>query len=111
MPCSARASASCSPAARASARISWSRRSASARLPRPNTVLGRGNLAEAERRLQEILADARAAGEQDAEARAEHGIAVALYHMGHATEAIPHAWHAFELYEEDDSRMRALNDV
>src|SRR6266704_1138386 len=56
------------------------------RIGRANTVLGRGNLAEAERRLQEILADARAAGEQDAEARAEHGIAVALYHMGHATE-------------------------
>ncbi len=81
------------------------------RIGRANTVLGRGNLAEAERRLQEVLADARAAGEQDAEARAEHGIAVAHYHMGQAAEAIPHAWRAFELYEEEDSRMRALNDV
>src|SRR5207245_1756714 len=82
-----------------------------ARIGRANTVLGRGNIAEAERRLQGILADARVAGAQDAEARAEHGIAVALHHMGQAAEAIPHAWRAFELYEEDDSRMRALNDV
>ncbi len=81
------------------------------RIGRANTVLGRGNLAEAERRLQEILADARAAGERDAEARAEHGIAVAFYHMGQSAEAIPHAWRAFELYEDDDSLMRALNDV
>jgi tetratricopeptide (TPR) repeat protein len=81
------------------------------RIGRANTILGRGNLAEAERRLQGILADARSAGEQDAEARAEHGIAVALHHMGQAAEGILHAWRAFELYEEDDSRMRALNDL
>jgi tetratricopeptide (TPR) repeat protein len=81
------------------------------RIGRANTVLGRGNLADAERRLQGILADARSAGEQDAEARAEHGIAAAHYHMGRSVEAIPHAWRAFELYEEEDSRMRALNDV
>ncbi len=81
------------------------------RIGRANTVLGRGNLADAERQLQGILADARAAGEQDAEARAEHGIAVARHHMGQSAEAIPYAWRAFELYEEEDSRMRALNDV
>jgi tetratricopeptide (TPR) repeat protein len=81
------------------------------RIGRANTVLGRGNIAEAERRLQAVLADARAAGEQDAEARAEHGIAVAHHHMGQAAEAIPHAWRAFELYEDDDSRIRALNDL
>lgn len=81
------------------------------RIGSANTVLGRGNIAEAERRLQGILADARAAGERDAEARAEHGISVARYHMGQSAEAIPHAWRAFELYEEEDSRMRALNDV
>src|SRR5437868_9262421 len=76
-----------------------------------NTILGRGNLPEAERKLREILADARAAGERDAEARAEHGIGVALHLMGQAPDAIPHIWRAFELYDEDDSRMRALNDV
>lgn len=81
------------------------------RIGRANTLLGRGNLAEAERRLKGILADARAAGEQDAEARAEHDIAVAQHRMGQAPEAIPHAWRAVELYEEDDSRMRALSDL
>jgi len=81
------------------------------RIGRANSVLGRGNLAEAERSLLGVLADARSVGEQDAEARAEHGIAVAQFHMGQAPDAIPHAWRAFELYEEEDSRMRALGDL
>src|SRR2546425_10197563 len=42
------------------------------RIGRANTVLGRGNLAEAERSLRAILADARAADLHDAEARAGH---------------------------------------
>jgi tetratricopeptide (TPR) repeat protein len=81
------------------------------RIGQANTVLGRGNVAEAERKLRGILADARAAGEQDAEARAEHGISAALYYMGQPAEGVPRAWRAFELYEDDDSRMRALSDV
>lgn len=81
------------------------------RIGHANTVLGRGNLAEGERRLRGVLADARAHREQDAEARAEHGIAVALYQMGQSSDGIPHAWRAFELYEEEDSRLRALNDL
>ncbi|HEU5259907.1 MAG TPA: tetratricopeptide repeat protein [Gemmatimonadales bacterium] len=81
------------------------------RIGRANTVLGRGNLAEAERSLRGILADARAAGERDAEARAEHGVGVALHHMGQPAEAIPHVWRAFELYGDEDSRLRALGDL
>jgi len=81
------------------------------RIGRANTVLGRGNLAEAERSLRGILADARAADLPDAEARAEHGIAAALHYMGQAAEAIPHAWRAFELYDDEDSRVRSLNDM
>src|SRR3989441_5895643 len=81
------------------------------RIGRANTMLGRGNLADAERRLEGILADARAAGERDVEARAEQGIAATLYYMGQSVEAIPHAWQAFQLYEEEDSRFRALGDV
>ncbi|HVH08929.1 MAG TPA: hypothetical protein VM736_03955, partial [Gemmatimonadales bacterium] len=76
-----------------------------------NALVGRGNLPAAERRLQGILLDARAAGERDAEARAEHGVAVVLCMVGQSAEAIPHAWRAFELYEEEDSRLRALCDV
>src|SRR6266704_5200595 len=81
------------------------------RIGRANTMLGRGNLADAERRLAGVLADARTAGERDVEARAEQGIAAALYYMGQSAEAIPHAWQAFQLYEEDDARLRALGDV
>ncbi len=81
------------------------------RIGRANTLLGRGNLAEAERGLQSILVDARAAGQQDAEARAEHGIGVALVHMGQPAEAIPHVWRAVELFEDEESRLRALNDI
>src|SRR5207244_1138867 len=44
-------------------------------------------------------------------ARAEQGSAATLYYMGQSVEAIPHAWHAFQLYEEEDSRLRALGDV
>src|SRR5438046_2397981 len=81
------------------------------RIGRANTLLGRGNLAEAERCLQGILADARAAGQRDAEARAEHGIGVALVHMGQPADAIPHVWRAVELFEDEESRLRALNDI
>src|SRR5436309_14318124 len=81
------------------------------RIGRANTMLGRGNLADAERRLEGVLADARTAGERCVEARAEQGIAAALYYMGQSAEAIPHAGHAFQLYEEDAARLRALGDV
>jgi len=81
------------------------------RIGRANTLLGRGNLAEAERCLRAILADARTAGQQDAAARAEHGIGVALHHMGQPADAIPHVWRGFELYEDEESRLRALNDI
>src|SRR3989441_380152 len=81
------------------------------RIGRANTMLGRGNLADAERRLEEILADARAADQRDVEARAEQGIAATLYVMGQPAEGVPHAWQAFQLYEEDDSKLRALGDM
>src|SRR2546430_13105145 len=65
-----------------------------ARIGLANTILGRGNLAEAAARLRGILADARAAGERDVEARAPHGIGVALQLMGQSPDAIPHTRHA-----------------
>jgi len=57
------------------------------------------------------LADARVAGQRDAEARAEHGIGVALVHMGQPADAIPHVWRGFELFEDEESRLRALGDL
>ncbi|HXQ28161.1 MAG TPA: hypothetical protein VN848_02730 [Gemmatimonadales bacterium] len=76
-----------------------------------STLRARGNLPEAERRLTEILSEARLAGARDVEARAEHDLAVVLQHRGSPDKALIHAWRAFELYEEERFRMRALNDV
>ena len=81
------------------------------RIGRANSVLGRGNLAEAERSMRSILVEARAAGQRDAEARAEHGIGVALHHKGQPADAIPHVWRGFELFEDEESRLRALSDI
>jgi tetratricopeptide (TPR) repeat protein len=81
------------------------------RIGRAECVRGRGNLPDAETRLHAVLADARSSGEQDVEARAEHGIASVLYSRGQPDEAVPHFWRAFEQYEDEDSRMRALGDV
>lgn len=81
------------------------------RIGRANTLVGRGNLAEAERVLRSILADARTAGLRDAEARAEHGIGVTLGYRGQPDEAVTYFWRAFERYEDEDSQLRALSDV
>lgn len=81
------------------------------RMGRANATLGRGNLAEAERDYRTILADAHSAGWRDAEARAEHGLGVALQVRGQLADAIPHLWRAFGLYEDEPLQMRALNDL
>jgi len=81
------------------------------RIGRANTDLGRGNLPLAEASLRRILEDARATRDQEAEARAEHEIGVVMYHAGQPAEAIPHVWRAFELYGDEDRRLRALNDA
>lgn len=76
-----------------------------------HALLGRGNLPEAERCLTNALADARGAGERAAEALGEHVLAAVLQHGGSPDTALVHAWRAFELYEDEDSRLRALGDV
>src|SRR3989442_9137675 len=81
------------------------------RIGRAECVRGRGNLPLAEKTLYAILADARAAGDRDAESRVEHGLAAVLLYRGSPDAALTHAWRAFELYEEDNSRLRALGDV
>jgi tetratricopeptide (TPR) repeat protein len=83
----------------------------SSRIGRAKTVLGRGNLREAERCVRAVLAEAHALGDKDVEAKAEHELGVVLHHMGQPAEAIPHAWRAYELYEEEDLKLRALNDA
>jgi len=81
------------------------------RIGRSYTVIGRGNLPEAERRFTHVLSDARQSAEREAEALAEHGLAVVHQHRGSPDVALRHAWRAVELYEEEGSRLRALGDV
>ena len=83
------------------------------RLGLASCLWGRGNLPEAHRQFQGILADARAQGQRDAEARAEHGLGNVLEtrSLGQPHLAIGHLWRAFELYEDGPSRLRALNDL
>jgi tetratricopeptide (TPR) repeat protein len=81
------------------------------RLGRANVCWGRGNLAAAERWNREVLKDARAAGERDAEARAEHGLGTVLGARGQPLDALPHYWRAFELYQDETLSLLALHDL
>jgi tetratricopeptide (TPR) repeat protein len=72
---------------------------------------GRGNLPLAETTFRAILRDARVARDRDAEARVEQGMGALLYRMGQPAEALPHTWRAFELYDDEDAQLRALNDL
>ncbi|HEX4562714.1 MAG TPA: hypothetical protein VH113_12845 [Gemmatimonadales bacterium] len=78
------------------------------RIGRVNIVWNRGNLAEAEAGYRQLIEDARAAHQTDAEARATDGLASTLGVKGRPAEAIPFAWRAFELYEDCTSKNRAL---
>jgi tetratricopeptide (TPR) repeat protein len=72
---------------------------------------GRGNLPEAERRLRSVLEDSRAGGFRQAEALAEHGLGSVMGVRGQLAEGIPHLWRAHELYEDEPSRLRVLQDL
>jgi tetratricopeptide (TPR) repeat protein len=81
------------------------------RIGRANTIIGRGNLAAAEVSLREILRDAERLDDAETQARAHQGIAVALVTRGQPIDAIPHMWHAFQLFQDEMSRGRALADL
>jgi tetratricopeptide (TPR) repeat protein len=74
-------------------------------------LYGKGNLLEAERDLRGLLDDANRGGFRQAEALAEHGLGTVLDVRGRISEGIPHLWRAHELYEDDSSRLRALQDL
>ena len=76
-----------------------------------DTLRGRGNLVEAESALRAVLIDAERPRDRDAQARAHQVMAVILGTRGQPGEAIPHLWHAFELFDDDLSRTRALADL
>src|SRR6266550_1248688 len=81
------------------------------RVGRADTLRGRGNLVEAESSLRDILFDAERLQDCDAQARAHQVIAVVLGTRGQPTEAIPHLWQAFELYDDEIARGRTLADL
>src|SRR5437879_1690153 len=73
--------------------------------------MGRGNLGAAEQSLRAVLQDAAATGDRHAEALGHQSLAVVLSSSGRPSEAIPHEWHAYQLYEDEVSRMRTLSDL
>jgi tetratricopeptide (TPR) repeat protein len=81
------------------------------RLGHVNVLHFRGNLAEAESQYRGILADAQAGGHREAEARSQHGLGVVLTVRGQPAEAVPHLWQGHELYQDDASRLRVLQDL
>src|SRR5882672_5674201 len=71
------------------------------RIGRADTLRGRGNLVEAESALRDVLLDAERSRDREGQARAHQVIAVVLSTRGQPTEAIPHEWRAFQLYEDE----------
>lgn len=81
------------------------------RVGQANVLYFRGNLSAAEEEWRGLLADAALGGFTGVQAQAEHGLGTALQRRGQAHNAAPHLWCAYELYEDDASRMRALGDL
>jgi len=81
------------------------------RIGRAETLRGRGNLPAAETGLRAALAEAEAGQDRYAQALAHQGIAVVLSTSGRPHEAIPHLWRAFQLYDDEQPRIRALGDM
>ena len=70
-----------------------------------------GNLPESEQVLSRVIADSRACGDRDAEARACQDLACTLYYAGRTAEAAPLAFQAYELYENATDKARGLSDT
>src|ERR1700752_140709 len=76
-----------------------------------NVIHFRGNLAEGEACWRALLADATAEGFRSIQAQAEHGLGTTLDRRGQPQEGVPHLWRAYELYEDEQTRLRALGDL
>src|SRR5437879_2326050 len=81
------------------------------RIGRAHSLMGRGNLAEAEQSLRGTLAEADANGDRQAQALAHHVLSAVLQTGGRPADAISHAWVAFKSYDDEISRGRALGDL
>jgi len=81
------------------------------RIGQAYTLQKTGNLPASELMLRDVLAEAAAVTDRDAEARASHDLAGCLFHMGRAAEAAPLAFRAFRLHTRPIQRTRALSDT
>lgn len=81
------------------------------RLGRALVMRGRGNLLDAETHLRAVLSVAGATGDRLAQAAAEHDLGVVLSARGQPADSVPHLWRAFELYDDESSRLRVLHDL
>jgi tetratricopeptide (TPR) repeat protein len=81
------------------------------RIGRCNVSHFRGNLAEAEQAWRGVLADAAAGGYRNVEAQSEHGLGTVLQRRGQIHDGAPHLWRAYELYDDETNKMRALADL
>jgi tetratricopeptide (TPR) repeat protein len=81
------------------------------RVGRCNVLFFRGNLVDAERGWRAVLADSAGAEFQRVHAEAEHGLGTVLDRRGQPQEGAPHLWRAYELYEDETLKMRALKDL
>lgn len=70
-----------------------------------------GNLPASEVALRDVLQDAEACGDKDAQARAHHDLGLVLMYRKREQESVPHLYRAFELYEPEVHKLRALSDV
>ena len=76
-----------------------------------NVVQFRGNLTEGEAQWRALLKDAVSEGFRTVQAQAEHGLGNTLDRRGQTEQGVPHLWRAYELYEDESARLRALSDL
>jgi tetratricopeptide (TPR) repeat protein len=76
-----------------------------------NVIHFRGNLAEGEAAWRALLEDATKEGFRTVQAQAEHGLGTTLDRRGQPSQGVPHLWRAYELYEDESARLRALADL
>jgi tetratricopeptide (TPR) repeat protein len=81
------------------------------RAGRAIALQSRGNLAEAERSLREIAAEGHIRAHRDLEGGVLHALGTTLALRGQFDEAAASVWRAFQLYEDESSRLRAIKDL
>ena len=81
------------------------------RIGRCNVLHFRGNLSDGEAAWRKVLDDAVRSGFKSVQAQAEHGLGTSLDRRGKSHEGATHLWRAYELYDDESSRLRTLTDL